>query len=229
MPAGVGYRALAVLAVVGAVAMGAFLFELTGRHPAGVLPGLVYLVAAVVLVWTPSGHELADRVALGLVLVVASIVMMGVLFFFGGRNPGSLLSGVVFLLAALVLLVGSEVRPGRGFTPPAVLPVLAVLVAGVITGWAFVTDDADPGALVHGSLLLVAVTVFLAGRRARGPGRFAVGAAVCAVSVGIVYFLAVSGGGVVPVVLGAVFLAALVGSLPAVRSAEPTGPDPAVR
>ena len=229
MSTGARYRALAVLAVAGALGMAAFLFVLTGRHPAGVLPGLVYLAAAVVLVWTPSGHELADRVALGLVLVVASIEMMGVLFAFGGRSPSSLLFGVVFLLAALALLVGSSVAPGRGFTPAAVLPVLAVLVAGVITVWTFLAADAGAGSLLHGNLLLLAVTAFLAGRRAPGPGAFAVGVAVCAVSVGVVYFLAVSGGGVAPVVLGAVFLAALVGSLPSARSAEPIGSGPAVR
>ncbi|WP_424189818.1 hypothetical protein ACOBQX_13930 [Actinokineospora sp. G85] len=68
--------------------------------------------------------------------------------------------------------------------------------------------------------------VFLAGRRARGPERFAAG---CALSLAVVYFLAVSGGGAGPVALGAVFVVALVGSPPAARSTEPVGSPAAER
>ncbi|OLR90605.1 hypothetical protein BJP25_28745 [Actinokineospora bangkokensis] len=220
---------MAVLSVLGSVALGAYLVVVAHGHPAAALPAVAFLVGVLVLVLSGSGHVLPDRVALGLVLVSASVAVTAELFFLGGRTLRPLLAVVLMLLATAVLLVGSAVRPGGSPVLAAALPPVAAVAAGAVAPWRLVATGGEPGALVHGSLLLIAVAVFLAGRRAEGPGRFAVGALVCAVAVAVVYFLAVSGGGVVPVALGAVVVVALIGSLPAANSTEPTGSDRPVR
>ncbi|WP_156757900.1 hypothetical protein [Actinokineospora pegani] len=228
MPTRAVYRLLGVFAVLASIGLAVYLSWVT-RSPGAALPALVYLAATAVLVWSPSGHALPDRVALGLVLVSGAVTAMLVLSLSGDRGLAPLAFGTVFLLAAAALLVGSGVTAGGLPRVQAVLPVVAVALAGVVAVWRLVAESGDPSALWHGCLLLLAAVVFLAGRHAAGPGRFAVGAAVCALSVAVVYFLAVSAGGAVPVALGAVFVAALVGSLPAARSAEPVGSPTAER
>ncbi|WP_285504026.1 hypothetical protein [Actinokineospora sp. NBRC 105648] len=219
-----------ILVVLVTIGVSALMFVVSGRHPAAVLPGLVYLAAFSALVWSAAGADLPGRIALGVVALVASVEISVLLYYQGGHNAQSLFSGFFAAVGVAGALVDSLVRRASG--PASVLPLVAVAAAaGLALHQVFSTPD-DPSALVFGGLFLLAAVVFLVSGQAAGPGRFAAGALVCAVSAALVYFLAVSGRGAVPLVLGVLFLVALLAALVLTGrggSAERPGGGSAVR
>ncbi|SDD47753.1 YccS family putative transporter [Actinokineospora iranica] len=226
------YRFFVALVAVAAVGMTAFMFTLAGRHPAALVPGIVYLVALAALAFSPAGRALAGRIGLGVVLAVAAVAMMGLLFVQGGRNPNSLVFGLMFLLAAIVLTARAPARAMAEAGLPAILAMAASGFAGGITVQLFVAARGDTSSLVFGGLFLLAAVVFQVGLRLPNPARFAVGAVVVAFSAALLYFLVVSGRGGASIGLAALFVAALIGSLAAAgapRSADPAGDRHVVR
>lgn len=191
-----------VIALVAAVAGWVLLARAHGYLAAA--PTAIALVAAVaVTARSPVGRTLAGRVALGVVVVAAAAVI-------SVASPIAAVPGVVALGAWVALL-----RPEPA--PPASMPAFAPAIAAVCAGVLAVPFFAAAG--LH--LLLAVLLVVASG--VEGPGRFALTALAAALSVASLYFLAVSGAGVVPVVAGGLFAVAAVAGLgPAgkARSAE---------
>ncbi|GAA3002170.1 hypothetical protein [Actinokineospora diospyrosa] len=111
-----------------------------------------------------------------------------------------------------------------------VLPAAVLGAAAVAAAVPLLVAGATTTRLVLGGLFLLVAVVVLLGRRSSGPGRFAVAVLGLAVAAGLTYFQAISGGGLVGALCGALFLVAVFVSavLPGARS-KSTGNGPVVR
>ncbi|WP_033400581.1 hypothetical protein [Actinokineospora enzanensis] len=205
-------KVLPIVTVVAGIGLSVLIYYVTGRHPASVLPGVVYVVATLAQAYTPAGRDLAGLIGLGVVSLAGIAGMALQLYYLGGHNPQALLLTFLLVVGTLGRVAGyiDDLVPA-GRAEYATLVAVAAAVGVLVVR--FFTDTDDPGSLVHGSLFLVAAAVFMIGQRIQGPGRFALCALVVAVSAGVLYFLAISSAGAVPILLGAVFVAGLLGAL----------------
>lgn len=225
------HKVLPILLVVGGLGGALFAARVTGEFAAALVP-LAYAAAVAVSSWAAAGRVLPGRLALGVAQVAAGLVLGGALFVDGGRDPLAMVAGFLLVAPALVLMLTTPVdttpRPATAYAP-----VVAAGLAALLLAERFIAEFGDAGSLLFGALYLLVAVLLAASVGAEGPARFAVGAlAAAAASVGLLYFLAISGAGWPPILLAALFTAAAVAGIGPVgkpRSAEPADDDRPVR
>ncbi|MGX7824330.1 hypothetical protein ACTG9Q_04490 [Actinokineospora sp. 24-640] len=226
----IAHKVLPILLVAGALGGAVLAARVTGEFAAALVP-LAFAAAVAVSSWAAAGRVLPGRLALGVVQVAAGLALGGALFVHGGRDPLATVSGFLLVVPALVLMLTRPVdttpRPATAYAP-----VVAAGLAALLLAVRFIAESGDAGSLLFGGLYLLVAVLLAASGGAEGPARFAVGALAAAVSVGLLYFLAISGAGGLPVLLAALFTASAVAGIGPVgkpRSAEPADDDRPVR
>ncbi|MGQ0839127.1 hypothetical protein [Actinokineospora sp.] len=165
-PAGAAFAPRLGLGLVlagASVAMAGVAFVLAGRNPNSMVFGLFLLVGALGLtfggrVGADSGRDLVRWVPLA--AVVGGLGVLAVTFVAARGEPSSLVFGCLFLLAAVVMLVGASATGPARFAVGA-----AVVAASVALTYFLAVSGRTPVSLVFAALFLVSVLGMLVGDR----------------------------------------------------------------